>query len=135
MAEKHVFRFGKDANGNNVTEVAGDTVDKAKWVTGGKGANQACAAALAGADTVMAGAIGDDAASSVATTRLEDAGVDLSHVQQVAGPTGLAVVEWAEFLPPAERPADALTLRVAATARVDPSETVAQAVERVLGRA
>lgn len=59
---------------------------------GGKGANQACAAALAGADTVMAGAIGDDAASSVATTRLEDAGVDLSHVQQGAGPTGLAVV-------------------------------------------
>ena len=41
MAEKHVFRFGKDANGNNVTEVAGDTVDKAKWVTGGKGANLA----------------------------------------------------------------------------------------------
>ena len=27
----------------------------------------------------MAGAIGDDVASSVATTRLEDAGVDLSH--------------------------------------------------------
>ncbi|AQP46441.1 ribokinase [Tessaracoccus aquimaris] len=59
---------------------------------GGKGANQACAAALAGAPTVMAGAIGDDAASSVATSRLEDAGVDLSHVKRLEGPSGLAVV-------------------------------------------
>lgn len=59
---------------------------------GGKGANQACAAALAGAPTIMAGAIGDDAASSVATSRLEAAGVDLSHVQRVEGPSGLAVV-------------------------------------------
>ena len=41
MAEKHVYRFGKDANGNNVTEVAGKTVDEAKWITGGKGANLA----------------------------------------------------------------------------------------------
>ncbi len=59
---------------------------------GGKGANQACAAALAGAPTTMLGALGDDAASSVATSRLEDAGVDLGHVVRVSGPSGLAVV-------------------------------------------
>ena len=41
MAEKHVYRFGTDENGNNVTEVAGKTVDEAKWITGGKGANLA----------------------------------------------------------------------------------------------
>ena len=41
MSEKHVYRFGKDENGNNVTEVAGATVDEAKWITGGKGANLA----------------------------------------------------------------------------------------------
>ncbi len=41
MAEKHVYRFGFDENGNNVTEVAGDSVEKAKWITGGKGANLA----------------------------------------------------------------------------------------------
>ena len=41
MAEKHVYRFGHDENGNNVTEVAGATVDEAKWITGGKGANLA----------------------------------------------------------------------------------------------
>ena len=32
MSEKHVYRFGKDENGNNVTEVAGATVDEAKWM-------------------------------------------------------------------------------------------------------
>jgi len=41
MAEKHVYRFGFDENGNNVTEVAGETVNEAKWITGGKGANLA----------------------------------------------------------------------------------------------
>lgn len=59
---------------------------------GGKGANQACAAALAGAETTMCGAIGDDASSSVATALLEAAGVDLTHVRRVPGQTGLAVV-------------------------------------------
>ena len=38
---KHVYRFGKDANGNDVTEAAGATVDEAKWIVGGKGANLA----------------------------------------------------------------------------------------------
>ena len=41
MAEKHVYRFGFDENGNNVTEVAGASVNEAKWITGGKGANLA----------------------------------------------------------------------------------------------
>ena len=41
MAEKHVYRFGNDENGKNVTEVAGASVDEAKWITGGKGANLA----------------------------------------------------------------------------------------------
>ncbi|MBQ9059035.1 MAG: pyruvate, phosphate dikinase [Atopobiaceae bacterium] len=38
---KHVYRFGMDAQGNNVTEVAAPTVDEAKWIVGGKGANLA----------------------------------------------------------------------------------------------
>jgi len=41
MSEKHVYKFGFDENGNNVTEVAGATVNEAKWITGGKGANLA----------------------------------------------------------------------------------------------
>ncbi len=46
MAEKHVYRFGFDQDGKNVSEVAGATVDEAKWITGGKGANLAEMAAL-----------------------------------------------------------------------------------------
>lgn len=41
MSEKHVYRFGADAQGNNATEVAGPTVDESKWIVGGKGANLA----------------------------------------------------------------------------------------------
>lgn len=59
---------------------------------GGKGANQACAAALAGADVTMCGAVGDDSSAPVATTLLAEAGVDLTHVRRLSGATGLAVV-------------------------------------------
>lgn len=38
---KHVYRFGKDATGVDVTEAAGKTVDEAKYIVGGKGANLA----------------------------------------------------------------------------------------------
>ena len=41
MSEKHVYSFGKDHAGNDVTEVAGASVDEAKWIVGGKGANLA----------------------------------------------------------------------------------------------
>ena len=43
--------------------------------------------------------------------RLAGARLDDDAAERLEDPTGLAVVEWAEFLPPAERPADALTLR------------------------
>ncbi len=59
---------------------------------GGKGANQACAAALAGAPTTLLGAVGSDDARHTALGLLEATGVDLSHVLCVPGPTGLAVV-------------------------------------------
>ena len=41
MAEKHVYRFGAGIDGVNATEPAGETVDQAKWIVGGKGANLA----------------------------------------------------------------------------------------------
>lgn len=59
---------------------------------GGKGANQACAARLAGADTIMLGAVGSDDARHTALRLLADAGVDTSHIVERPGPTGLAVV-------------------------------------------
>lgn len=59
---------------------------------GGKGANQAAAAALAGAQVVMVGAVGSDAYAAVATGNLARAGVSLDAVRTVDGPTGLALI-------------------------------------------
>ncbi|MDO5735837.1 MAG: ribokinase [Propionibacteriaceae bacterium] len=59
---------------------------------GGKGANQAVAAALLGGDVHMVGAVGDDANAGPATSRLRSAGVDLDQMRVHPGPTGLAVV-------------------------------------------
>jgi ribokinase len=48
---------------------------------GGKGANQAVAAAMAGADTVMIGRVGDDAEGSEYIDRLAAFGIDVSGVK------------------------------------------------------
>ncbi|MCL6423993.1 ribokinase [Brachybacterium sp. JHP9] len=59
---------------------------------GGKGANQALAAARAGARTAMIGAVGTDENAQVALSLLRESGVDLRGVDALEGPTGLAVV-------------------------------------------
>jgi ribokinase len=59
---------------------------------GGKGANQAIAAALAGGDVVMCGCIGDDAAGILARLAFKKAGVRCDGLRTVQTPTGLAFV-------------------------------------------
>lgn len=59
---------------------------------GGKGANQAVAAALRGVRVAMVGAVGDDPYAEPALEGLRAAGVDLSEVRVRPGATGLAVV-------------------------------------------
>lgn len=59
---------------------------------GGKGANQACAAAKLGASVALVGAVGDDANAGPATAVLRASGVDLSNVEEVEDVTGLAVI-------------------------------------------
>jgi len=59
---------------------------------GGKGANQAVAAARAGAAVRMVGCVGDDDAGARLLRALADEGIDVSAVARVDGPTGLAVV-------------------------------------------
>jgi ribokinase len=72
----------------------GETVTGGKFsrVPGGKGANQAVAAARLGADVTMIGCVGDDDFGRAALVDLEGAGVDLSHVRRVDGESGVALI-------------------------------------------
>ena len=59
---------------------------------GGKGANQALAARRAGAEIMLAGAVGGDAFAAAALDPLRRAGVDTRLVRRVAQPTGCAAI-------------------------------------------
>lgn len=59
---------------------------------GGKGANQAVAAARDGARVALAGAVGDDAFADPALVLLRDARVDLTRVARLEGATGCAAI-------------------------------------------
>ena len=59
---------------------------------GGKGANQAIAAARMGARTAFVGRIGQDDGGAVLQAELAEAGVDLSGLQEASLPTGTAYV-------------------------------------------
>jgi ribokinase len=61
-----------------------------RTVPGGKGANQAIAAARAGGDVRMIGAVGDDAFGAELRATLERSGVDTAGLRTVPGPTGTA---------------------------------------------
>ena len=59
---------------------------------GGKGANQAVAAALLGAPVTFVGAVGSDAYAAPAMRYLEASGVNFEHVARTDEVTGLAVI-------------------------------------------
>jgi ribokinase len=60
--------------------------------TGGKGANQAVAAARAGVPTVFLGAVGDDSVGVDILAELGRRGVDTSHMRTSGSPTGVALI-------------------------------------------
>lgn len=59
---------------------------------GGKGANQAVAAARLGGQVSMIGAVGDDEAGPRMREALRSVGIDDTRVRTVAGPTGTALI-------------------------------------------
>lgn len=64
----------------------------ADHLLGGKGANQAVAAATAGAAATLLGRVGEDAGEFDVRPTLESRGVDVSGVEAAPGPTGAAYV-------------------------------------------
>jgi ribokinase len=73
----------------------GETVlgSAARLQPGGKGANQAVAAARLGASVRMAGCCGDDEFGGALRSALEAAGVDITAIRVLAGvPSGLALI-------------------------------------------
>jgi ribokinase len=74
--------------------VVGETVSGIDFQTffGGKGANQAVAAARLGARVSLIGQLGDDAFASQLRSGLQEAGVETSAVGEVPGPSGVALI-------------------------------------------
>jgi ribokinase len=61
-------------------------------VPGGKGANQAVAAARAGSKTVLIGSRGNDGFADLALSVMREAGVDVATVRSVERPTAVALI-------------------------------------------
>ena len=130
---------------------AGETVlcPEATMQPGGKGANQAVAAARDGAPVVMVGAVGQDALAGDALALLKQAGTDLTRIARTSAGTACAAVavdpngnnaisvgSGANLLARSTQVEDAL-LTTATTLvlqmEVDPDETVAL-IARAQGR-
>jgi len=74
--------------------VAGETVAGSSFQTfpGGKGANQAVAAARLGSPVSFVGRVGTDSFGTLLRTALNEAGVETSSVSSAEGPSGVAVI-------------------------------------------
>lgn len=73
---------------------SGETLEAYSMSTypGGKGGNQAAAAARLGCQTLFIGQVGDDANADMLRHSLQDSQVNTAHLQAVDGPSGTAVV-------------------------------------------
>ncbi|MET8046424.1 MULTISPECIES: ribokinase [unclassified Streptosporangium] len=78
----------------DVVPALGETVTGRAFSTvpGGKGANQAIAAARAGAKVAFLGAVGDDDFGTEMRRTLAEAGVDVTDLRTVPGPSGIAQI-------------------------------------------
>jgi len=109
---------------------AGETVTGGTFARhgGGKGANQAVAAARAGARVAMVGAVGADDLGDEALRELADEGIDVAAVARLDGvPTGVAAIVVDE------RGENFVAVASGANAEIDAS-VVEDAVPRLIGR-
>jgi ribokinase len=74
--------------------VAGETIagEQLQIFSGGKGANQACAAARLGGSVCMAGSVGDDSFGTRLKEELAESGVDVTRVTTSQSETGAAII-------------------------------------------
>src|ERR1700712_4962769 len=72
----------------------GETLKGQRFATysGGKGANQAVCAARLGGDVSMVGRLGEDRFAAELRENLQTAGVETEAVENVAGPSGTAII-------------------------------------------
>lgn len=72
----------------------GETVLASGFATarGGKGQNQAVAAARAGATVAFIGAVGSDSFGDLTSAGLAEDGIDIAGLRRVASPTGTAII-------------------------------------------
>ena len=91
---------------------------------GGKGANQALAASLAGAAVKMTGAVGTDSVADAAVSLLKAGGVDLTGVATIPGPTGCAFV----FVD--EKSENQIVIIAGANGAVSPSQAQAMKIDQ-----
>jgi len=98
MNQRRVFVIGS-LNVDLVQNVpriphAGETIDgsELRIFCGGKGANQACAAARMGGAVRMAGCVGNDVFGSRLLSELKTRGIDVSQVETSAKVTGAATI-------------------------------------------
>ena len=99
VTSPHVVVFGS-VNMDLVARVPrfvrpGETIlgDSFATVPGGKGANQAVAAARLGVPVRMVGRVGQDTFGQALLEALRGQGVDTAGVQSVPGSSGVAVIE------------------------------------------
>ena len=91
---------------------------------GGKGANQAVMAARLGARVAFIGAVGDDGYATEIAARFEAEGVDVTGLERVPGPSGLASI-WVEL-----DGTNRIVVIAGANGRVDPA-AAAGSIERL----
>jgi ribokinase len=108
----------------------GETVTDAKFerIPGGKGANQAVAAARLGAAVSLIACVGDDDLAADALRGVEEEGIERSGVRVVEGPTGVA------FILVDAAGENVIVVAPGANARLEPADVTIEGADGVIAQ-